>query len=93
MLSIGRALMSAPKFLLIDEPSTGLAPIVKDDLFVRMRGVHGLGISILLIEQDISFAFDLAARNYVMSRGRIIAAGNAQELFADEVIRKTYLGL
>ena len=93
MLSIGRSLMSQAKLLLIDEPSTGLAPIVKEDLFARIRDVHGLGITILLIEQDISFAFDLSARNYVLSQGKIIAEGSPDELLADEMIRKTYLGL
>jgi branched-chain amino acid transport system ATP-binding protein len=93
MLSIGRALMSQAKLLLIDEPSTGLAPSIKEDLFGRIRDVHGLGITILLIEQDISFAFDLSTRNYVMSRGKVIAEGKASELLADEIIRKSYLGL
>jgi branched-chain amino acid transport system ATP-binding protein len=93
MLSIGRALMSQAKFLLIDEPSVGLAPMIKDDLFDRIRDVHGLGITILLVEQDTSFAFDLATRNYVLSKGKVIAEGTASELLADEIIRKTYLGL
>lgn len=93
MLSIGRSLMSQAKLLLIDEPSTGLAARIKDDLFARIREIHGLGITLLLVEQDVSFAFDLASRNYVMSRGRVIAEGSATELLADELIRKTYLGL
>ena len=93
MLSIGRSLMSQAKLLLIDEPSTGLAPQVKKDLFARINEVHGLGITILLVEQDVGFAFDLASRNYVMSRGQIVAHGTPQELFADEIVRKSYLGL
>jgi branched-chain amino acid transport system ATP-binding protein len=93
MLSIGRALMSEVKALLIDEPSTGLAPMVKEDVFQRIKEIHGLGITILLIEQDVSFAFDLASRNYVLSRGKIIAEGTGLELLGDEVLRKTYLGL
>ena len=93
MLSIGRALMSQAKLLLIDEPSTGLAPLVKKNLFSRITEVHGLGITILLVEQDVGFAFDLASRNYVMSRGQIVAQGTPQELFADEIVRKSYLGL
>ena len=93
MLSIGRALMSQAKLLLIDEPSVGLAPKVKEDLFDRIRDVHGLGITMLLAEQDVSFAFDLASRNYVLSRGKIIAEGGAEELMEDELLRKTYLGL
>lgn len=93
MLSIARALMSQAKLLLIDEPSVGLAPKVKEDLFERIRDIHGLGITILLTEQDISFAFDLAKRNYVLSRGKVIAEGPGSELLKDELIRKTYLGL
>ena len=93
MLAIGRALMSQAKLLLIDEPSVGLAPRVKEDLFARISDVHGMGITILLTEQDVSFAFELASRNYVMSRGKIIAEGSSSELLADETVRKTYLGL
>ena len=93
MLSIGRALMSQAKLLMIDEPSTGLAPLVKQDLFERIKDVHGLGITILLVEQDIGFAFDLAKRNYVLSQGKLIAEGTPDELVSDEIIRRTYLGL
>ena len=93
MLAIGRALASQAKFLLIDEPSVGLAPRVKEDLFDRIKDVHGMGITILMTEQDVSFAFDLASRNYVLSRGKIIAEGSGDELLEDELIRKTYLGL
>ena len=93
MLSIGRSLMSEPKILLIDEPSVGLAPLIKDSLFERIRDVQGMGVTILLTEQDVSFAFDLASRNYVISRGKIIAEGTSQELLANELIRETYLGL
>ena len=94
MLSIGRALMRKPKFMLVDEPSSGLAPRLKEDLFKRIEEIyHELGVTILLAEQDISFAFDLSRRSYVMSRGHIIAQGTAEELLKDETIRKTYLGL
>ncbi len=93
MLSIGRSLMSQAKLLLIDEPSVGLAPKVKDDLFARIRDIHGMGITILMTEQDVGFAFDLAMRNYVLSRGKVIAEGTGAKLLEDEIIRKTYLGL
>ena len=93
MLSIGRALMSQAKLMLIDEPSTGIAPKVKEHLFERIKDVHGLGITILLVEQDVGFAFDLSIRNYVMSRGKLVAEGTGTELLANELIRKTYLGL
>jgi branched-chain amino acid transport system ATP-binding protein len=93
MLSIGRSLMSQTKLLLVDEPSTGLASKIKEDLFERIRVIHGMGITIFLTEQDVSFAFDLTTRNYVMSKGKVIREGTAQELLDDEVLRKTYLGL
>jgi branched-chain amino acid transport system ATP-binding protein len=94
MLAVGRSLMRRPKLMLVDEPSSGLAPKIKDDLFKRVEEIyHELGVTILLAEQDISFAFALSKRNYVMSRGHIIAQGTAAELLKDETIRKTYLGL
>ena len=94
MLAIGRSLMRQPKLMLVDEPSSGLAPKLKQDLFTRVEEIyHELGVTILLAEQDVSFAFDLSVRNYVMSRGHIIAQGTAKELLKDETIRKTYLGL
>jgi branched-chain amino acid transport system ATP-binding protein len=93
MLAISRSLMSKAKLMLVDEPSTGLAPKIKESLFARLREVHGLGITVLMAEQDVGYAFDLAGRNYVLSQGRIIAHGGAAELLEDELIRKTYLGL
>jgi len=94
MLAVGRSLMRRPKLMLVDEPSSGLAPKIKDDLFKRVEEIYReLGVTILLAEQDISFAFALSKRNYVMSRGHIIAHGTAEELLKDETIRKTYLGL
>ena len=94
MLAVGRSLMRRPKLMLVDEPSSGLAPKIKDDLFKRVEEIYKeLGVTILLAEQDISFAFALSKRNYVMSRGHIIAHGTADELLKDETIRKTYLGL
>jgi branched-chain amino acid transport system ATP-binding protein len=94
MLAVGRSLMRRPKLMLVDEPSSGLAPKIKDDLFMRVEEIYKeLGVTILLAEQDISFAFALSKRNYVVSRGHIIAEGTAEELLKDETIRKTYLGL
>jgi branched-chain amino acid transport system ATP-binding protein len=94
MLAVGRSLMRRPKLMLVDEPSSGLAPKIKDDLFKRVEEIYReLGVTILLAEQDISFAFALSKRNYVMSRGHIIAQGTADELLKDETIRKTYLGM
>jgi branched-chain amino acid transport system ATP-binding protein len=94
MLAVGRSLMRRPRLMLVDEPSSGLAPKIKDDLFKRVEEIYKeLGVTILLAEQDISFAFALSKRNYVMSRGHIIAQGTAEELLKDETIRKTYLGM
>jgi len=93
MLAIGRSLMSQAKLLLIDEPSVGLAPKVKEDMFKRIADVHGLGVTILMTEQDISFAFELSKRNYVISQGQILAEGSPEFLLQDETIRKNYLGL
>ena len=94
MLAVGRSLMRSPRLMLVDEPSSGLAPKIKDDLFKRVEEIYKeLGVTILLAEQDISFAFALSKRNYVMSRGHIIAQGTADELLKDETIRKSYLGM
>jgi branched-chain amino acid transport system ATP-binding protein len=94
MLAIGRALMAPQaKLLLIDEPSVGLSPKVKEDMFKRVREVHGLGITILLTEQDVSFAFDLSKRNYVISQGQVMVEETPQELLGNEIVRKSYLGL
>ena len=92
MLAIARSLMSDLKLLLIDEPSVGLAPKVKGHLFDRIKSVNEMGITVLLVEQDVSFAFDLSERNYVISRGKLVAEGTSEELMADELMRKTYLG-
>jgi branched-chain amino acid transport system ATP-binding protein len=93
MLAIGRALMFRPKLLCIDEPSTGLTARLKDELFERIKQIKGSGIAVLLVEQDVSGAFQLANRNYVLSHGRVIAEGTSEELLQDETVRKTYLGL
>jgi branched-chain amino acid transport system ATP-binding protein len=93
MLAIGRALMVQPKLLCIDEPSTGLASKLKDELFERIKRIKGSGIAVLLVEQDVTGALQLANRNYVLSHGRVIAEGTSEELLQDETVRKTYLGL
>jgi branched-chain amino acid transport system ATP-binding protein len=93
MLAIGRAIMSIPKLFCIDEPSTGLAPIMRREVFEKIKEISGLGITVLLVEQEVSTVFKMASRNYVLSSGKIIAEGPGEALLQDEVIRKTYLGL
>jgi len=93
MLAIGRALMFRPKLLCIDEPSTGLAPIMRAEVFKKIEEICQLGITVLLVEQEVSRVFKMASRNYVLSSGRIVAEGAGPDLLKDEVIRKTYLGL
>jgi len=93
MLAIGRALMVRPRLLCIDEPSTGLSTKLKAELFERVAEIKRSGIAVLLVEQDVSSAFELAGRCYVLSHGKVIAEGTGDELLRDETIRKTYLGL
>lgn len=93
MLAIGRALMFRPKLLCIDEPSTGLAPIMRTEVFNKIGEIRDMGLTVLLVEQEVSTVFKMADRNYVLSSGKIIAEGTEEELLNDEVIRKTYLGL
>jgi branched-chain amino acid transport system ATP-binding protein len=93
MLAIARALMLRPKLLCIDEPSIGLAPIVKADLFERIESIARTGITILLVEQDVAVTFAMARRNYILSHGRLVNEGTSEELLQDEGIRKSYLGL
>jgi branched-chain amino acid transport system ATP-binding protein len=93
MLALARALMSQPKLMCIDEPSTGLAPILRRHVFEKIVEIRNLGITLLLVEQEVSTVFKIASRNYVLSSGKIIAEGTGEQLLQDEVLRKTYLGL
>jgi branched-chain amino acid transport system ATP-binding protein len=93
MLAIGRALMLQPKLLCVDEPSTGLAPILRREVFGKIVEIRNTGITLLLVEQDVGTVFKMASRNYVLSSGKIIAEGAGEQLLQDEILRKTYLGL
>lgn len=93
MVAVGRALMSRPQLLLLDEPSLGLAPAVVLDMFQAIREINARGTSVLLVEQNVAMAMELARRAYVMEEGRIVAEGLASELMDRPEIRKAYLGL
>jgi branched-chain amino acid transport system ATP-binding protein len=93
MLATARALMFEARLLAIDEPSLGLAPRIREELFAAVRSIHAAGVPVLLVEQEVAQVFKLADRNYVLSQGRIIAQGSARSLMADETVRAGYLGL
>src|SRR5688572_12444665 len=93
MLATARALMFDAKLLAIDEPSLGLAPRIREELFAAIAKIHAEGVPVLLVEQEVGQVFRMARRSYVLSQGRIIAEGTAQSLMADETLRAGYLGL
>jgi len=93
MLAIGRALMSRPKLLLLDEPSLGLSPILLETIKESILKIKNSGIPILLVEQNIEIALELADRGYVMEAGSIVLKGEATQLLQDEMVRKIYLGI
>ena len=92
MLAIGRALMGGPKVLLLDEPSMGLAPVLVEQIFETVTGINKTGTTILLVEQNAYMALQIAHRGYVLQTGEIALAGSAQELQANEDVRRAYLG-
>ncbi len=92
MLAMGRALMSKPKLLMLDEPSMGLAPILVDQIFDIIRELHESGTTILLVEQNAQMALSIADRAYVLETGRISKSGLADDLMHDDDVRKAYLG-
>ena len=92
MLAMGRALMSRPKVLLMDEPSMGLSPIMVDKIFEVVRDVHAQGVTILLVEQNASRALEIADRGYVMESGLITMSGEARVMLSDPKVRAAYLG-
>jgi branched-chain amino acid transport system ATP-binding protein len=92
MLAVGRALMSRPKLLMMDEPSLGLAPLIVKDIFRIIRQIHQQGVTILLIEQNANAALNIADVGYVMETGRIVMKGSGRELLNDPEIKAAYLG-
>jgi branched-chain amino acid transport system ATP-binding protein len=92
MLAMGRALMSRPRVLLLDEPSMGLSPIMVDKIFEVVREVYAQGVTVLLVEQNASRALQIADRGYVMESGLITMAGEAKQMLSDPKVRAAYLG-
>jgi branched-chain amino acid transport system ATP-binding protein len=92
MVAMGRALMSQPKLLLMDEPSMGLAPILVERNFEIIKQVHDSGVAVLVVEQNANVSLSIADRGYVLQTGRIVLADTAKALLADEGLRKAYLG-
>ena len=92
MLAMGRALMSQPKLLLLDEPSMGLAPIFIQEIFDIIQDIQKQGTTVLLIEQNANKALAIADRGYVLETGKIVLSGTGKELLASEEVRKAYLG-
>ena len=92
MLAIGRAMMTRPRLLLLDEPSLGLAPILVQQIFAIIQEINGQGITILLVEQNAIQALKIANRGYVLQTGEVVLSGSAQDLRENETVRKAYLG-
>lgn len=92
MLAMGRALMSQPKLMMLDEPSMGLAPILVEQIFDIIKDLHRSGTTILLVEQNAQMALSVADRAYVLETGKIILSGTGKELAASEEVKKAYLG-
>jgi branched-chain amino acid transport system ATP-binding protein len=92
MAAMGRALMSRPKLLLMDEPSMGLAPILVERNFEIIKEVHESGVAVLVVEQNANVSLSIADRGYVLQTGRIVLSGAASSLIKDEDLRKAYLG-
>ena len=92
MLAMGRALMSKPKLLMLDEPSMGLAPILVEQIFDIIKELHNAGTTILLVEQNAQMALSVADRAYVIGTGKITMSGNAADVLADDRVRAAYLG-
>jgi branched-chain amino acid transport system ATP-binding protein len=93
MVAIGRALMARPRFLLLDEPSLGLSPLIVRDLFRAIQEINAEGVAVLLVEQNVAAALEVARRAYVLEEGRIVAEGESQQLVSQPHIRKAYLGI
>lgn len=92
MVSIGRGLMSAPRLLLVDEPSLGLSPLLVKENFAVIRRIHEQGVTVFLVEQNVHQTLAIAQRGYVLSKGRVVTSGSAEELLANEDVHAAYFG-
>ena len=92
MLAIGRGLASKPRLLMLDEPSLGLAPILVDEIFEKLERLRDLGLTVLLVEQNITYALEMADRGYVLENGHLVMEGTGSELADDEHVMAHYLG-
>ena len=92
MVAMGRALMSRPRLLLMDEPSMGLSPLLVEKSFEIIEQVHAAGVAMLIVEQNANMALSIADRGYVLSTGRIVLEGKADVLIHDDELKKAYLG-
>ncbi len=92
MLAVGRALMSRPKLLMMDEPSLGLAPLIVQQIFDIIKEINKAGVTILLIEQNANMALKIADKAYVLETGSIVLEGSGEELLQNESVREAYLG-
>ena len=92
MLAMGRALMSKPQLLMLDEPSMGLAPLLVEQIFDIIRELHKAGTTILLVEQNAQMALSVADRGYVLETGKIVTTGTGAALLNDDAVKKAYLG-
>ena len=93
MVAIARALMARPRLLLLDEPSLGLSPLIVHDMFAAIRGINADGMAVLLVEQNVTMAMQVASRAYVLEEGRVVASGSPDELLARPEIQRAYLGV
>jgi branched-chain amino acid transport system ATP-binding protein len=93
MVAMGRGLMSQPRLCIVDEPSSGLAPLIVDEIFGIIQGLRDQGIAIFLIEQNVQQTLEIADRAYVLENGRVVLEGESKKLLKEELIRKAYLGL
>jgi branched-chain amino acid transport system ATP-binding protein len=93
MLAIGRALMAQPKLLMLDEPSLGLAPLVVEDIFAIIRQIRQAGVSILIVEQNVQLALEIAEWAYIIENGRVVQQDSGERLLQDERVKEAYLGI